>query len=126
MVTKDKKKKVLIIEDDEQFSYVYDLKLKQEGFETVIAQDGESGVSFLEKEKPNIILLDLMLPEKDGFWVLEEIKKRQNVKGVSVIVLSNLGQKTDIDRALGLGASEYLIKSDTSVQNIIDTVKRYA
>ncbi|MEI7741584.1 MAG: response regulator [bacterium] len=118
-------KKVLIVEDDEHIARVYDIKLKREGIETIMAVDGEEGLEKILKEKPAVILLDLMLPKKDGFWVLEEMKKKPALKSIIVLVLSNLGQKSDIERCLGLGAKEYLIKVDHSIQDIVDRVKGY-
>lgn len=118
-------KKVLIVEDDEHISKVYEIKLAKEGIPTSLARDGEEAVAKITAEKPSVILLDLMLPKKDGFWVLEEIKKNPDVANTPVIILSNLGQKSDQDRALALGASEYLVKVDYSIQEIIDKVKGY-
>lgn len=120
----DTKKKVLIIEDDDHVSKVYDIKLKMENIDTIIARDGEEGVKVCIAEKPDLILLDLMLPKKDGFMVLEEIKKDSSgCKKAPVIVLSNLGQQSDIEKAKKLGAAEYLVKSDTKITDIVEKVK---
>lgn len=118
-------KKVLIIEDDEHIARIYDIKLKKESFQTLMAGDGEKGFAMIAKEKPDLVLLDLMLPKKDGFWVLEEMKKKPALKKVNVIVLSNLGQKADMDRCFSLGAKEYLVKVDHSIQEVVDTIKKY-
>lgn len=118
-------KKVMVVEDDEHISKVYEIKLAKEGIASFLARDGEEAVVKITAEKPDVILLDLMLPKKDGFWVLEEIKKNPELAGIPVIILSNLGQKSDQDRALALGASEYLVKVDYSIQEIIDKVKGY-
>ncbi|KKQ22037.1 hypothetical protein A2999_00640 [Candidatus Wolfebacteria bacterium RIFCSPLOWO2_01_FULL_38_11] len=118
-------KKVLIIEDDEQISRVYDIKLKQEKIETILAADGDEGFKKIVSEKPDLILLDLMIPKHDGFWVLEEMEKNPSLKKITVLVLSNLGQKTDIERAMKLGAKDYFIKADVSVQEIIDKIKGF-
>lgn len=119
------KKKIMIVEDDEHISKVYEIKFAKEGFVTSLARDGEEAVVKITAEKPDIILIDLMLPEKDGFGVLEDIKKVPELAKIPVIVLSNLGQKGDQDRALGLGANEYLVKVDYPIQEIIDKVKGY-
>lgn len=115
-------KKVLIIEDDEQISRVYGIKLKLEGIEAVSAMDGEEGLKKISLEKPDLVLLDLMLPKKDGFWVLEEAKK--NGINIPIFVLSNLGQEQDRERALSAGAKGYLIKADTSIKEVIDKIKK--
>lgn len=121
----DTKKKVLIIEDDEHVSKVYDIKLKMENIDTTIARDGDEGVKICSAEKPDLILLDLMLPKKDGFEVLEEIKKNDDCKHAPVFILSNLGQQSDIDKAKNLGAAEYMVKADTKISDIVDKVKSY-
>jgi DNA-binding response OmpR family regulator len=118
-------KKVVIIEDDEQFSRVYSIRLQQDGIQTVLAQNGEEGLAKIIAEKPDLVLLDLMLPKKDGFWVLEEVRKDPAVSGIPIIVLSNLGQKSDTDRAKKLGATDYLVKADVSIQQIAEAVKKY-
>lgn len=118
-------KKVMIVEDDEHISKVYEIKLRQEQVGVSIARDGEEAVAKIIAEKPDVIVLDLMLPKKDGFWVLEEIKKDPETARIPVIVLSNLGQKSDQDRALALGANEYLVKVDYPIQSIVDKVKEY-
>ncbi|MBI5798915.1 MAG: response regulator [Candidatus Yonathbacteria bacterium] len=119
------KKKVIIVEDDEHISKVYEIKLAKEGFETSLARDGEEAVAKITMERPSLILLDLMIPKKDGFGVLEDIKKVPELAGIPVIVLSNLGQKADQDRALALGANEYLVKVDYPIQEIVGKVKGY-
>ncbi|MEK7569140.1 MAG: response regulator [Patescibacteria group bacterium] len=119
------KKKVMIVEDDEHISKVYEIKLAKEGMQTLLARDGEEAVAMIASEKPDLIILDLMLPKKDGFGVLEDIKKVPELAGIPVIVLSNLGQKTDQDRALGMGANEYLVKVDYPIQEVVDKVKGY-
>lgn len=118
-------KKILIVEDDEHISKVYEIKLAREGFATVLAHDGEEAVEKIVVEKPDLVLLDLMLPKKDGFGVLEDIKKNPNLANIPVIVLSNLGQQSDQDRAMALGAKEYLVKVDYPIQEVIEKVKGY-
>jgi len=118
-------KKVMIVEDDEHISKVYEIKLAKEGVETSLARDGEEAVVKITAEKPAIILLDLMLPKKDGFWVLEQIKKNPELASIPVIVLSNLGQQSDQDRALALGANEYLVKVNYPIQEVVNKVKGY-
>ena len=118
-------KKVLIVEDDEHISKVYEIKLAKEGFATSFARDGEEGLEKIVVEKPDLVLLDLMLPKKDGFGVLEDIQKIPALAHIPIIVLSNLGQESDKERAIGLGAKEYIVKVDHSIQEVIDKVKGY-
>lgn len=117
-------KKVLIIEDDEHISKVYEIKLLKEGVEVSLARDGdEAMVKVLEK--PDMIILDLMIPKKDGFLVLEDIKKNPELARIPIIILSNLGQQQDQERAMALGANEYLVKVDYPIQDVIEKVKGY-
>lgn len=121
----DTQKKVLIVEDDEHISKVYQIQLAKEGLAINLAQDGEEAVRLINSEKPDLVILDLMLPKKDGFWVLEEIRKDSKNSKIPILVISNLGQKTDEKRAMDLGASEYLVKIDYPIQEIITKIKSY-
>ncbi len=118
-------KKILIVEDDELLKKVYEFKLSMEGFSVVFAHDGDGIVEKIIAEKPDIVLLDLMLPKKDGFGILEDIQKIPTLSHIPIIALSNLGQQSDKDRALALGAREYLVKIEHSIQDVIDKVKGY-
>ena len=118
-------KKVMIVEDDEFISKVYEIKFAKEGIAISTARDGEEAIAKITAEKPNLILLDLMIPKKDGFAVLGEIKKNKVLAKIPVIVLSNLGSKADQDRVAALGANEFLVKVDNPIQNIIDKVNGY-
>ncbi len=118
-------KKVMIVEDDEFISKVYEIKFAKEGIAISTARDGEEAIAKITAEKPNLILLDLMIPKKDGFAVLEEIKKNKVLAKIPVVVLSNLGSKADQDRVAALGANEFLVKVDNPIQNIIDKVNGY-
>jgi len=116
--------KILIIEDDVHLARIYNVKFQKESLFPVIAGDGEEGFKAIMQHKPKVVLLDLMLPKRDGFWVLEEMKKKGLLGASKVLVLSNLGQKSDIDRAMKLGAENYLVKVDHSIQEVVDMVKR--
>jgi DNA-binding response OmpR family regulator len=118
-------KKVMIVEDDEYISKVYEIKFAKEGIAISIARDGEEAVKKITEEVPDLILLDLMIPKKDGFAVLEEIKKKPKLAKIPVIVLSNLGQATDIERVKKLGANEFLVKVDHPIQDVINKVHGY-
>jgi OmpR family response regulator RpaB len=119
------KKKVLLIEDDQQISKVYEIQLKREGFHTVISRDGDEAVEIFSKEKPDLVVLDLMLPKRDGFGVLEYIRKIAKDKETPILVISNLGQKGDRLRAMELGATSYMIKVDHPIKDIISTIKEH-
>lgn len=119
------KKKVLLIEDDPQIYKVYEIQLKKEGVLTVVADDGDEAVELFKKEKPDLVVLDLMLPKRDGFGVLEYIRKSEKNNNVPIIVISNLGQKGDKIRAMELGANLYMIKVDHSIKEIINKIKDF-
>jgi DNA-binding response OmpR family regulator len=119
-----KKPKVLIIEDDQRINKVYIAKLSLEGMEVVTALDGEEGLRKIYSEKPDLILLDLMLPQKSGFEILEEIKKDPKVKDIPVLILSNLAQEKEIKKGLELGAVDYLVKTDYSISQVMEKIKK--
>ena len=116
------KKKILVVEDDKFLSSAYKAKLTKAGFEVVMALDGEEATTALTTFTPDIILLDLIMPKKDGFAVLQEIKASDKWKNIPVIVASNLGQKEDIDRGMALGAKDFIIKSDLSLDDLIKKI----
>lgn len=119
-------KKILVIEDDKFLIKVYQLKFDKEGFDVAIANDGMEAISLIESGYvPNIVLLDLMLPIVNGFEVLSAIKKKDKWKKVPVLILSNLGQDSDIKKAKDLGAVEYIIKSNSKINDIVDKVRQY-
>lgn len=119
-----KGQKILIVEDDSFLLGMYSTKLSLEGFEVIAAADGEKGVRQAKKAKPDLILLDLMLPKKDGFSVLQDLKQDPATKAIPVIVLTNLGQKSDIDRCFSLGAADYLIKAHFIPSEVILKIKK--
>jgi len=105
---------------------LYRDQLTREGFLFIEATNGVEGVSKVRSEKPDLVLLDLILPRKSGFDVLEEIKSSSDLKDIPFIVLSNLGQESDINEAMALGAQHYLIKTDTRLSEVVDKIKQYA
>lgn len=106
-----KKSHVLIVEDDEFLANIYKTKFEMEGFRVTHADNGEMGLDEAKKKKPNIILLDILMPKMDGFAVLEKLKADKTTKDIPVILLTNLGQKDDVERGLEMGAVDYLIKA---------------
>jgi len=117
-------KKILIIEDDKFLRELISQKLVKEGYEISEAVDGEKGIEAVIKEKPDLVLLDLILPGINGFEVLARIKSDPKVSQIPVIILSNLGQKDDIERALKMGATDYLIKAHFTPPEIVEKVNK--
>jgi DNA-binding response OmpR family regulator len=115
--------KILIIEDDKFLRELIAKKLNEEGFGVDEAVDGEEGLRKSKEGKPNLILLDLILPGIDGFEVLAKIKQDPEIKSIPVIILSNLGQKEDIEKGIKLGAFDYLVKAHFTPGEIIEKVR---
>jgi DNA-binding response OmpR family regulator len=115
--------KILIVEDDRFLRELIARKLRNEGYEVIEAVDGEEGLKRIKEEKPDLVLLDLILPGIDGFEVLESAKKDSEIASIPVIILSNLGQREEIERGLKLGAIDYLIKAHFTPGEIIEKIK---
>jgi len=115
---------VLIVEDDVFLAGIYQKKFEMEGFKVIVANNGEKGLAEAKKKKPNIILLDILLPKLDGFAVLEALKADESTKEIPIILLTNLGQKDDVQRGLEVGAVDYLIKTHFKPSEIVDKVKK--
>jgi len=115
-------KKILVAEDDKFLGNAYRAKLTKAGFEVQIARDGQEAMDIVRTYLPDIILLDLVMPVKDGFTALAELKNDPQLKNIPVLIASNLGQKEDTDRGMKLGASDYFIKSDLSLNTIIEKI----
>ena len=120
----DSKGKILVVEDDKFLRELLVRKLFSEGFTIESAIDSRSAFEVLANFKPEIILLDLILPGEDGFSILEKIKKDNNLANIPVIILSNLGQQEDIDRALALGALDFMVKANFTLDEIIEKVTK--
>lgn len=119
----EKKIKILLIEDDQFLLSMYSTKFEIEGFEVVSADDGEKGVKAAESSAPDIILLDIILPKLNGFEVLEKLQADSKLKNIPVILLTNLSQKSDIDRGLAMGAKDYLIKAHFMPSEVVAKIK---
>lgn len=116
-------KKILLIEDDKFLRELMSKKLVNMEYDVVSAVDGESGLAMIKETKPDAILLDLILPGINGFEVLERAKKDPEIASIPVIILSNLGQKEDIERGLGLGAVDFMVKAHFTPQEIVNKLK---
>ena len=118
-------KKILLVEDEEIIYSLLKKKLNQQGYEVSIATDGKEGLEKIEREKPDLVLLDIIMPKMGGFEVMEEMKKKEELKDIPVIVISNSGQPVELDKARSLGAKDWLIKTEFDPQEVIEKVKKY-
>ena len=117
-------KKILIIEDDKFLRDLIARKLISEGFDISEAVDGEEGIKKITEEKPDLVLLDLILPSIDGFEVLSRMKGNPSCASIPVIILSNLGQKEEVEKGLELGATKYLIKAHYIPSEVVEEIKK--
>jgi DNA-binding response OmpR family regulator len=115
---------ILLVEDDVFLSSIYQKKFEMEGFKVTPVDNGEKVLGEAKKKKPDIVLLDILLPKRDGFSVLSQLKADPEVKDVPVILLTNLGQKDDVDKGLQAGAADYLIKAHFKPSEIVEKVKK--
>jgi DNA-binding response OmpR family regulator len=118
-------KKILIIEDEEVLLNILKEKLQIEGYDVFIAKDGVEGVALMREIKPDLVLLDILMPRQDGFEVLDDMRNDATLKDVPVIIISNSGQPVEIDRALKLGAKDYLVKAEFDPQEVVEKVQRF-
>lgn len=119
------KSKILLVEDDTFLAGMYVTKLTMEHFDVLLANDGEQGLEQAKKQQPDLILLDILLPKMNGFDVLRGLKADVKLKTTPVILLTNLGQKSDVQEGLDLGADDYLIKAHFMPSEVVDKVKHH-
>lgn len=117
-------KKILFIEDESALQRAISKYFPENGYRVISALDGEAGLRLARSESPDLILLDLILPKKDGFEVLKELKENEKTKSTPVIILTNLGGTTDVERALEMGATTYLVKTNYQLEEVIEKVKQ--
>lgn len=120
---KNMSKLILFIEDEPTLQKTLGRALEQEGYEVQSALDGQSGLALVRRIKPDLILLDLILPKIDGFTVLKELKKDDSTKDIPVIVLTNLESPQDIEKALTEGATNYLVKANYELNDVVKKIK---
>lgn len=126
MEGKDKTKRIVIVEDSQEIREMYEMKLQSGGYEVLTAEDGELGEVLIKKEKPDLVLLDIMLPKKDGYDIMKDMKADGSGVGeIPVIVISNLSGKEDAVEAKKLGAVDYLIKADSTPADILQKVDMF-
>lgn len=117
-------KKVFVLEDEKILFDALMQKLRKAGFSAVGSEDGAEGIERIKAEKPDLLLLDIMLPGKGGFEVLEELRKNEATKKLPVIIISNSGQPVEIDRAIKLGVRDYLVKAEFDPAEVIEKVEK--
>lgn len=115
-------KTILIAEDDKFLASALKVKFEKEGFTVKIAENGDQAEAMVKEQKPSAMLLDLMMPGKDGFAVLEVIKNDASLQGFPIIIASNLGQKEDIEKGLALGATDYIVKSNIPLSEVVSKI----
>jgi len=117
-------KKILFIEDESALQKTFGDILKQGGYEIISALDGEIGFNLAKAKKPDLILLDLVLPRMHGFEVLKKLKEEPETKEIPVIVLTNLEKMEDVEQAVKLGATAYLVKTQYTIEEVIEKIKK--
>ncbi|KKR48710.1 MAG: Response regulator receiver protein [Candidatus Magasanikbacteria bacterium GW2011_GWC2_40_17] len=122
-MAKTRKKIILIVEDDEILLRALYLLFHNSGYTIASATDGDSALKMAQRLKPDLVLLDLLLPKMNGFDVLRDMKADPNLKNIPVVVLSNLGDVSDIEKAKGLGAFDYYVKANTELSSLEEKIK---
>jgi len=123
-VKKQTKTRILIIEDDVFIMDMYETKFKMAGFEVLRAENGDKGIKVARKEKPDLIVLDIVMPQMDGLEVLKVAKGDLELKDIPVVLLTNLGQRENIEEGLKLGADDYIIKAHFTPDEVVGKVKK--
>lgn len=117
------KNKILFVEDEITLQEAFGDLLSSEGYEVIRALDGKDGLRLAKSEKPDLILLDLILPKMNGFEVLESIKKEEEIKGIPVIILTNLESAGDVQKAIEFGAKDYLVKANYKMKEVLEKIR---
>lgn len=115
-------KKILLIEDEQLMIELLEKRLIREGYEVAVARDGVEGLKKMKEVKPDLVLLDIIMPKMGGFEVMETMSEDEELKKIPIIVISNSGQPVELDRAKRLGAKDWLIKTEFDPQEVIDKV----
>jgi CheY-like chemotaxis protein len=117
-------KKILIIEDEEVLIDLLQRKLTAEGYQVSVARDGLEGLEKMKQEKPDLILLDIIMPKLGGFEVMKRMKEDESLAGIPVIIISNSGQPVELGRAKELGVRDWLIKTEFDPREVVDKVRK--
>lgn len=124
-MTEEKKGKLLVVEDDEFISAIYAKKLSMEGYGVRLAENGEKALSMMREEKPDLVLLDIIMPVMDGFETLRQIRADEKLRDIKVAVLSNLSEDKEMSQTRELGAVDYIVKANISVADLSAKVAGY-
>lgn len=116
--------KIVLVEDDPLLIDIYSTKFKESGFEVAVCDQGDAAPAFVAKEKPDLVVLDIVLPQQDGWDILKTVKSNPKTKDVRVIILSNLGQKEEIEKGMALGAAGYLIKAHHTPSEVVREINK--
>jgi len=116
-------KKILLVEDDQFLIDIYGTKLKEAGFVVKVIEEGEQVLPTLKEDRPDVLVLDIVLSHVDGWEILKMIRQDKTLKGLKIVVLSNLGQKSEIEKGLRLGAAKYLVKAQHTPSEIVKEIK---
>ncbi len=117
-------KTILLIEDDPFLVEIYTTKLKEEGFSMAVAIDGQEGLKIIKEKAPDLLLLDIVLPNVNGWEILREIKRDDKLNNLKIVILSNLSQKEEIEKGMKLGAVKYLIKAHYTPSEVVKVIKK--
>lgn len=117
--------KIVLVEDDTFLAGMYVSKLTMENFEVRLATDGKLGLKLIQDEQPDIVLLDIVLPKLSGWDILKSLRGDPKTKALPVILLTNLGQREDVERGIALGATDYLIKAHFLPSEVVAKIKRH-
>ena len=115
-------KKILIVEDELFIAEMYKIKFESYGYEVATAHDGEEGIKVANKFMPDLVLLDLMMPRKDGYHTLKDLREAEKTKNLKVFILSNLGQKEEIDKGIEMGADGFFVKAHLTPTQLLEKV----
>lgn len=118
-------KKILLIEDEELIIRLLGRKLANIGYEVTLAMDGQDGLDKMRKDKPDLILLDIIMPRKGGFDVMEEMRRDPVLAPIPVIIISNSGQPLELDRAKRLGAADWLVKTEFDPKEVVEKIQKH-
>jgi DNA-binding response OmpR family regulator len=124
-MSEEKKGNLLVVEDDEFISAIYSKKLSLEGYAVRLAENGERALSMMREEKPDLVLLDIIMPVKDGFETLREMRADEKLRDIKVVVLSNLSEDKEMSQTRELGAIDYLVKANIAVSDLSAKVAGY-
>ncbi len=125
LLMSENQKNILLVEDEPLLANLLKQRLEKENFIVNLAQDGEEALKFLKNQKPDLILLDIILPKISGFELMEKLKSAPEIQKAPIIIISNLGQEKDVTKGYSLGAIEYFIKAQVSIEELVSQIKSF-